>query len=63
MGRKQNRFFKYRPDVEKCARSHNKNSLAIGDLLDRKIEFLYGLERLTAGELQPRCPVWPPLNE
>jgi len=45
-GRKQRRFFKQLPDAEKCVRSHNKNPLAVGELLDRKTEILYCLERL-----------------
>ena len=62
-GRKQRRLFKQLPAVEKCVRSHDKNPLAVGELLDRKIKIRYCLERLTAGELRPRRPVWPPLNE
>ena len=45
-GRKQRRFFKHLPDAEKCVVSHNKNPLLVGELLDRKTEILYCLERL-----------------
>ena len=45
-GRKARRFFKQLPDAETFQRTHNANPLLVGELLERKTELLYCLERL-----------------
>jgi hypothetical protein len=45
-GVKQRRFFKHLPDAQKFLTSHNTNPLPVGELLERKTEILYCLERL-----------------
>jgi len=45
-GRKERRFFKHLPDAEIYQRTHNANPLLFGELLERKTELLYCLERL-----------------
>lgn len=45
-GQKERRFFKHLPDAETFQRTHNGNPLLVGELLERKTELLYCLERL-----------------
>ncbi|MDA4132282.1 MAG: hypothetical protein OK454_04050, partial [Thaumarchaeota archaeon] len=45
-GQKQRRFFKHLADAETFQRTHDANPEPVGQLLERKTELLYCLERL-----------------
>jgi len=45
-GRKQRRFFRHQNDAERFLDERSKTPLPIGELMDRKTEILYNLERL-----------------